>query len=476
MALSLPPLQPGRPVEQLGPGETEDQDRGVPAPVGDVLDELEERGLAPVEIVQEDDQRPLGRPRLEQPADAERDFVGRRLTVAEQGLDGGIVRRLGAEELLDDLDRGPVGDPLAVGQAASADDRCVDVGEELLREARLADARRPEDREQGARPLRSHAFPGAGEQLRLAAPAHERCVEPPDVRHFAGDRNEPVCGQRLRLSFRLERREQLHLDRVPHEPVGIRAQQHLTDPGRLLESRRDVDRVARDERVGRARDDLASVDADPYVDLDRVAELQRRSHGTERIVLVHLRHTEDRHHGVADELLDRAAVTLDRGSRRLEVPRHRGARRFRVEPLRARGRADHVAEEHGHRLPLLARQLGLGEYGATGVTEAGALPVLGSAARAGGHAAEPSECALSAPATAPLRSVFRRSPSATSRPSSPRTARPARIVASSRSPRAASETVSSRAPGRPGGSGRARPGRARGPDRSRRPPGSLRSS
>ena len=167
----------GHPVEQLGSGEAEEQDRRVPAQVGDLLDEVEERGLAPMEIVQEDDQRSFDRPRLEQLAHAEGDLVGRRLPVAEQGVDGGIVRRLGAEELLDDLDRGPVGNPLAVGQAASADDRCVDRCEELLRQARLADARRPEDREQGASPLREHALPGAGEQPRLALTADERCVE-----------------------------------------------------------------------------------------------------------------------------------------------------------------------------------------------------------------------------------------------------------------------------------------------------------
>ena len=47
-----------------------------------------------------------------------------------------------------------------------------------------------------------------------------------------------------------------------------------------------------------------------HLDLDRVAELQRGAHGTQRVVLVHLRHAEYGHHGVADEFLHRAAVTL----------------------------------------------------------------------------------------------------------------------------------------------------------------------
>ena len=177
------------------------------------------------------------------------------------------------EELLDDLDGGPVGDPLAVREAARADDRCVEPVEELLRQARLADAGGAEDRERAHARSRAHALPGVGKQPRLARPAHERCVEPADVRLIAGDRNEAVRGQRLGLAFRLERRQQLDLDRVAHEPVGLCAEQHLAGRGSLLETRRDVDRVAGDERVARARDDLAGVDADADLDLDRVAEL-----------------------------------------------------------------------------------------------------------------------------------------------------------------------------------------------------------
>ena len=79
----------GHLVEQLGPGEAEDLDRRVPAPVGHVLDELEERGLAPVEIVDENDQ-------------------------------GRLAAR------------------------ASSDSR-IDPGEKLLRRARLTDAGGPED-------------------------------------------------------------------------------------------------------------------------------------------------------------------------------------------------------------------------------------------------------------------------------------------------------------------------------------------
>ena len=47
--------------------------------------------------------------------------------------------------------------------------------------------------------------------------------------------------------------------------------------------------------------------------------------GAEGVVLVGDRDAEDRHHGVADELLHGAAVALDRRGHRREVPEHHAA-------------------------------------------------------------------------------------------------------------------------------------------------------
>jgi len=278
-----------------------------------------------VKIVQEDNQWALSRPRLQQLADAERDLVDRRLPVTEQGCDGGIVGKLRAKKLLDDLDSGPVGNAFSVRETTGADDGRVDPGEELLREARLADAGRPKDREQRARPFREHPRPGACQQLRLPIAADERCVESPDVRLLAGDRDEAVGRQRFGLSLRLEWRKQLDVDGVPHQPVGIRPQQHLADPGRLLQPGRDVDGVARDEGVATPRDDLARVEADPHVDLDRIAELEGCPDGAERIVLVHLRDAEHGHHRIADEFLDRRAARSPRAPSRSTAPSWRAS-------------------------------------------------------------------------------------------------------------------------------------------------------
>ena len=63
-------------VEQLGPRHAEEHDRRASAQVGDVLYEIEEGGLAPVDIVEEDHERHLGRPRLEQLAERPGDLLG----------------------------------------------------------------------------------------------------------------------------------------------------------------------------------------------------------------------------------------------------------------------------------------------------------------------------------------------------------------------------------------------------------------
>ena len=67
----------GSHVEQLGPCHAQQQDRSVPAEIGDVLDEVEERRLAPVQVVEDDDDRPLGGASLEQLAEGPGDLLRR---------------------------------------------------------------------------------------------------------------------------------------------------------------------------------------------------------------------------------------------------------------------------------------------------------------------------------------------------------------------------------------------------------------
>ena len=99
------------------------------------------------------------------------------------------------------------------------------------------------------------------------------------------------------------------------------------------------------------------------------------------------RDAEDGHHRVADELLDGAAVRLERGAHLLEVARHDAPDRLGVDPLSAPGGVDDVAEEDGDGLARRARRARrLREGGAARVTESSALRVALAAFRTGDHA------------------------------------------------------------------------------------------
>ena len=137
--------------------------------------------------------------------------------------------------------------------------------------------------------------------------------------------------------------------------------------GGRLEPLRDVDGVAGGERIALGRVaciDLARVDAGPHTDPDPerrlelvvqarelAAELDRGPDCAQRVVLVHDRDPEDAEDGVADELLDRAAVALEHRPRRLVIARPDTPERLRIKLLTKRRRVLDVAEDERHRLP-----------------------------------------------------------------------------------------------------------------------------
>ena len=227
-------------------------------------------------------------------------------------------------QLLDRLDDRPVRDALAVGEAPAADDRRVQPPQELRDEPRLADARDAEQREQLARAVairRARTPPAAG-----AARARDRRTARRSRRRGrpAAHRDQAVRLDRLRLALQLERLDRLDVDGATHELHRLRADVHLVRRRGLLEPRGDVDRVAGDEPLARAGDDLAGVDADARLHAERrqrVAHLRGGAHRAQRVVLVQHRNAEHGHHRVADELLHRSAVALDDRPHPLEVAR-----------------------------------------------------------------------------------------------------------------------------------------------------------
>src|SRR5262249_26864964 len=137
-------------VEQLRSGDAHEQDRKIAREFGDVFDQVEERRLGPVDVIYDDDERPCSRECLEQSAHgpqallalassraAEPERVAKALDDQLGLLPPGEPRRdrrrgllagippLCARNLSDNLGQRPVGDALAVREAAAAQDRHV---------------------------------------------------------------------------------------------------------------------------------------------------------------------------------------------------------------------------------------------------------------------------------------------------------------------------------------------------------------
>ena len=124
---------PGRRLEEVGPGGAVQQDRGTAREADQVLDEVEQRRLGPVDVVHDDDERPVaasarrsgGKPRrsLRSPASSPR----RRRRDQPRGHSPRRSRRALVQARLRDPDRRPLGQPrraeegypLAVGDAAA---------------------------------------------------------------------------------------------------------------------------------------------------------------------------------------------------------------------------------------------------------------------------------------------------------------------------------------------------------------------
>jgi hypothetical protein len=350
--------------------------------VGTDLLLVEEDGLGPLQVVEHDDLRPLRSTCLEKTPECEARLVWRR-----------AHDRIWIDpERDEDLDERPVRDALAVVEAAAA----KDVGlagcalEKVADQPRLADAYRPEKREQPACPLSDDVLELSAQTLSLSLAADKRCFRVSRDRSCALEHlDQPISLDRLGLPFELERRNELRANGVAHEAKRVAAEERLPRRRGLLEACSDIDRVAGDEGlVRRCGDDFAGVHADAGLQAvlrDRASHLLGGADRAQRVVFVRNGDAEDRHHRVADELLDCAPVTLDDPAQVVEVTAHLRAERFGIRRLSQRRRADDIREENGHDLPDLARSRSA-ECRAARVAEPRVVRILAPAARANGHA------------------------------------------------------------------------------------------
>ena len=196
---------------KLGPRQREDEDRMAARPVEQVVDEVDQAGLGPLEVLEDEHARAgVGEPFEEQAPGREEllpvglDAVAQAEQVGEPRLEpralvgvgdvGGqagaqleerLVRRL----LLADprphahhLRERPVGDALAVGETPAAVppdllDEAVDVLLELPREPRLADAGDADRRDEVRAPLLGRRVEELLHEAQLALAADERRLE-----------------------------------------------------------------------------------------------------------------------------------------------------------------------------------------------------------------------------------------------------------------------------------------------------------
>ena len=276
-----PPPQPGPRVEELGAREADDEHRCVVDAVGEVLDEVEERLLRPVDVLEAEHDglrlREARRPLVRSPGDllaaagpetlsstpdarpsrsatASLVHASRSFSIASSGESSSEIPA--AACTISASGRYAMPSPNGM-QRPGQDARPLEAGEELLREPALADPRVAEDRHELRPPVADDAGEDVVQQLELllAADVRRRDVErPPDGPVGADDAPD--------RDLAVEPLEGAVADRLDGDPAGgeavcRRPDQDLAGLRALLEPRGDVERLAgRERRVARLRDDL----------------------------------------------------------------------------------------------------------------------------------------------------------------------------------------------------------------------------
>ena len=232
--------------------------------------------------------------------------------------------------------------------------------QELPGQARLAEARRADDADQAGAALAGRGVEQVLEQPQLLVAADERRLERVAAVAAAdlGDdpQRAPGLDRRL-LALEVLLAGLLEGDRLARGALGRLADEDGARLGDALEPAGGVDEVAGDHAlVRRAERDggLAGQDAGPGLDaraqgLDRVDELEAGPDGPLGVVLAGDGGAPDGHDGVADELLDGAAVAADHLAGELEVAVQELAGVLGVVALGDRGEADEVGEEDRRR-------------------------------------------------------------------------------------------------------------------------------
>ena len=390
-----PAPQSGRRSRRSGRARVMTRSRVADRPLEEVVDELHEPRVGPLEVLEHEDGRALERDALEEgPPRREELLAAARRGVAdaeerqERGLDlpplGLVVDELGERRRNpvagrgvvvvlpetgpppDHLSEGPEGHALSERRGAAlvpvdvlADP--VDVLEELPGEPALADAALAGDGQEAHAPLARGGVQEVLQQAQLVVATHERRLDPlaPALAAALGDDPErPPRRDRGGLALEELLAGRLEGDRARRGALGGLADEDGAGRRHRLEPRRGVHHVAGHHPLadGTDRDRcLAGQDAGPQLEglvarlapemADGVDEVEGRADRPLGVVLLCDRRAPDGHHGVADELLDRAPVALDDLPAQIEVARQELADLLGVGRVGAGGEADEVGEQ-----------------------------------------------------------------------------------------------------------------------------------
>jgi hypothetical protein len=399
-------------------------------PVDHHLGQIEHGRLRPVEVLQDHDERAVGRHHLEHPPHRPWRVAAERLAHAEElreAVRHGRTVRLPRQALpqrrgdLPRLARRPLGHlrqqlherrerhALAVGGCLSDHDggALADRPREGLAQTRFPDARRSQDRDEHARARIGRISERALQHRELTRAPHERGLRPRGVREETQD---APGDHTVALALELERPDSLGLHLVAHHAPGGVADQDVSRLGGRLQTRGRVHRVRDDVLVAGGHEHLPRGHADPRREPDRRAvvqrshpplHLERRADRPKGVVLMGGGEAEHRDDRVPDELLHLSPVTLHRSAHLVEVAPEDRPQDLRIVPLAEARRAHEVAEQGGHELASLDRGLGRGQRGAARHAERGRRRVLRGTRRAPAHQPLPRKASAARPAAMP---------------------------------------------------------------------------
>ncbi len=405
-----------------------------------MLDEREQSGIRPMHVLEDQDEWPHRRDRLDELAPrAERfpplDPFGVGVGQADQrcetrvnppllggvlydGGDGGdqlLVRLPGSVRAEDpglglhDLPEAPEGHPFPVREASALPPRrrlrkVVDVPEELGHETALPDARFAHQRDELHGGLTDGARERPLEQLQLVVSVHPRRRHgSPQIGAEPAPRalREPH-GEGIGFPFHSHGPHRLEVEHRAGEPIGPLPDQDPPGRRRTLESRGRVDHIAEhhplSRRTGSQVDDrLPRLDAQSHRhgDLRLLVHLfdhredpKSAEHGPFRVVLVNGRNAVDGQHGITHELLDGPAEPLDLSLDTGEEVREGRAHILRVGEMEALRGIHEIAEEDRDDTPFLTVLAPIPrrpELGTARRAVAGRVGARLAADRAGGH-------------------------------------------------------------------------------------------